>query len=153
MAQRVSAQIWTPNLPLDAKSTPVETMEELAAIPMNYRYIGLTITVLNSVYDDEDELVSQNPVEYWLIGGIQNRFWKIKHANLVPTKADLLSLSSEAVALGFEMVVQQDESNDGKVTKYWVTAIDGSNVTWSQKQYGGGEAHVIVDGEDIESED
>ena len=64
-----------------------------------------------------------------------------------------MSLSSEAVALGFEMVVQQDESNDGKVTKYWVTAIDGSNVTWSQKQYGGGEAHVIVDGEDIESED
>jgi hypothetical protein len=127
-------------------------MEELAAIPMNYRYIGLTITVLNSVYDEEDELVSQNPVEYWLIGGITNPHWKIKHANLIPTKADLLSLSSEAVALGYEMVVQHDESNEGKVTKYWVTAIDGENVTWSQKQYGGGSANVTVDGEDLESE-
>ena len=49
------------------------------------------------------------------------------------------------------MVVQQDESNEGKVTKYWVTAIDGENVTWSQKQYGGG-SNVTVDGEDLESE-
>ena len=48
------------------------------------------------------------------------------------------------------MVVQADETNDGKVTKYWVTAIDGGDVTWSRKQYG---AQVTVDGEDLESEE
>ena len=108
MAQKVSAQIWTPNLPLDAKSTPVETLEELAAIPMQYRYIGLTITVLNSVYDDEDELVSQNPVDYWLVGGLQNQYWKVKKSNIVPTKSDLNALSPNACYLGLEMVVQED---------------------------------------------
>lgn len=147
MAQKVSAQIWTPGLPLDAKSTPVETLQELAAIPMNYRYIGLTVTVLNSVYDEDDELVSQSPVDYWLVGGIQNPYWKIK-GNSVPTKSDLLAISYQACQLGTEMVVQADETNENKVTKYWVTAIDGQNVTWSQKQYG---AQVTVEGEDQES--
>lgn len=147
MAQKVSVQIWTPNLPLDAKSTPVETLQDLAAIPMNYRYIGLTVTVLNSVYDEEDELVSQNPVDYWLVGGIQNRFWRVKKSNIVPTKGDLNAIASDACFLGLEMVVQEDETNDGKVTKYWVTGIDNGTVTWSRKQYGGA---VTVDGEDLE---
>lgn len=150
MAQRVSAQIWTPNLPLDAKSTPVETVQELAGIPMQYRYVGLTITVLNSVYDDDDELVSQSPVDYWLVGGITNAFWKVKKSNIVPTKSDLNAISSGACFLGLEMVVQEDETNDNKVTKYWVTAINNGTVTWDRKQYGGGTATVPVEGEDQE---
>lgn len=147
MAQKVNAQIWTPNLPLDAKSTPVDTLQELAAIPMNYRYEGLTITVLNTVYDEDDEIVSQNPVEYWLIGGRTNAFWKVKSSNLVPDKATLLALSPSACTIGTEMVVQADETNEGKVTKYWVTAIQDNRVTWEKKEYG---ANVTIDGGDQE---
>lgn len=147
MAQKVNAQIWTPNLPLDAKSTPVDTLQELAAIPMNYRYEGLTITVLNTVYDEDDEIVSQNPVEYWLIGGRTNAFWKVKNGNLVPDKATLLALSPSACTIGIEMVVQADETNNGKVTKYWVTNIQNNTVTWEKKEYG---ANVTIDGGDQE---
>ena len=147
MAQKVNAQIWTPNLPLDAKSTPVDTLEELAAIPMSYRYEGLTVTVLNTVYDEDDEIVSQNPVEYWLVGGRTNAFWKIKKGNVVPDKATLLALSSGACSVGLEMVVQADETDGGKVTKYWVTAIENGVVTWAKKEYG---ANVTVEGADQE---
>ena len=48
------------------------------------------------------------------------------------------------------MVVQADETNEGKVTKYWVTEINNDVPVWTQKQYGGGSANVIVDGEDLE---
>ena len=128
--------------PLDAKTTPAASYEELkdaARIPIAERYVGLTVTVL-----------SPTPVEYWLIGGTRNSNWKIKTGNLIDTKENLLAISPSACTLGLEMVVQADESNEGKVTKYWVTAIDGANVTWSRKQYG---ASVTVDGEDLESEE
>lgn len=149
MAQKVLQQLYKTGGPVDIASTPVETVEELAAIPNMYRYIGLTVTVMNSVYDDDDELVSQNPVDYWLVGGIQNPFWKVKAGNIVDTKANLLAISPSACTIGLEMVVQADETNDNKVTKYWVTAIDGANVTWDRKQYG---AQVTVEGEDQETE-
>ena len=149
MAQKVLQQLYKTGGPVDIASTPVETVEELAAIPNAYRYIGLTVTVMNSVYDEDDELVSQNPVDYWLVGGIQNPFWKVKAGNIVDTKANLLAISPSACTIGLEMVVQADETNDNKVTKYWVTAIDGANVTWDRKQYG---AQVTVEGEDQETE-
>ena len=113
-------------------------------IPLAHRYVGLTVTVLNK---EEGGI----PVEYWLVGGRTNSSWKIKAGNIIDTKEHLLAISPSACTLGLEMVVQQDKSNDGKVTKYWVTAIDGGNVTWSQKQYGGG-SNVTVDGGDLESE-
>ena len=134
--------------PLDAKTTPVDSYAELASasgltrIPAAERYVGLTVTALNNGH----------PVEYWLVGGTKNRHWKIKAGNILGTKAELLALSPSACTVGLEMIVQVDETNDDKVTKYWVTAIDGENVTWERKQYGGG-ANVIVDGEDIESEE
>ena len=133
--------------PLDAKLTPADSyaeLQDLARIPVAQRYVGLTVTVLN-----KEE--GGTPVEYWLVGGKMNSSWKIKTGNIIDTKEHLLAISPSACTLGLEMVVQQDESNEGKVTKYWVTAIDGGNVTWSQKQYGGG-SNVTVDGGDLESE-
>lgn len=133
--------------PLDAKLTPADSYSDLVSagrIPLVHRYVGLTVTVLN-----KEE--GGTPVEYWLVGGKTNSSWKIKTGNIIDTKEHLLAISPSACTLGLEMVVQQDESNEGKVTKYWVTAIDGGNVTWSQKQYGGG-ANVTVDGGDLESE-
>ena len=127
--------------PLDAKMTPADSYEELtdlSRIPVAQRYVGLTVTVLNPT-----------PVEYWLVGGRTNASWKIKAGNIVDTKANLLAISSSACTVGLEMVVQADETNDNKVTKYWVTAIDGANVTWDRKQYG---AQVTIEGEDQETE-
>lgn len=127
--------------PLDAKTTPVDYYDDLKAasrIPVKERYIGLTIVVLNPA-----------PTEYWLVGGTRNPNWKIKTGNIVPTKNDLLAISASACTVGLEMIVQSDETNENKVTKYWVTAIDGANVTWEQKIYGGG-ASVPVEGEDQE---
>lgn len=137
----------TATSPLDAKLTPADSYSDLVhaqRIPLAQRYVGLTVTVLNK---GEGGI----PVEYWLVGGRTNSAWKIKAGNIIDTKEHLLAISPSACTLGLEMVVQQDESNDGKVTKYWVTAIDGGNVTWSQKQYGGG-SNVTVDGEDLEGE-
>lgn len=130
--------------PLDAKLTPAGVYEDIASksgltrIPLTHRYEGLTVTVLNNGH----------PVDFWLVGGRSNACWKVKTGNIVGTKQELLSLSSSACTIGLEMVVQEDETNDGKLTKYWVTEIDGGNVTWEKKEYG---ANVTVDGEDIES--
>lgn len=131
--------------PLDAKLTPADSYEELqdlSRIPVANRYAGMTVTVLNAN--------GGGPVDYWLVGGRTNGCWKIKAGNLIDTKAHLLAISPSACTLGLEMVVQTDETNDNKVTKYWVTAIENGVVTWSQKQYGGGGAAVTVDGEDLE---
>lgn len=129
----------TGKAPLDAKTTPADYYDDLKSasrIPVAHRYIGLTVTVLNP-----------SPVEYWLVGGVANRNWKVKN-NSVPTKADLLAISASALTLGNEMIVQADESNGGAVTKYWVTSFDGDTPVWERKQYG---AAVTVDGNDMEN--
>lgn len=134
----------TGTAPVDAKMTPAATFDELkvaARIPVAQRYVGLTVTVLNSG-------TTNIPTDYWLVGGVRNSNWKIKAGNLVDTKANLLLISPSACTIGLEMVVQADETNGGKVTKYWVTAIENGTVTWEQKRYGAG---VTVDGEDLES--
>lgn len=130
--------------PLDAKLTPADTYAELtdlARIPMAQRYVGLTVTVLNSGH----------PVEYWLVGGTSNPSWKVKAGNVVATKADLMAINSRACTVGLEMIVQVDESNDNKLTKYWVTRLEGSGSStvaiWEKKQY---EAAVPITGEDQE---
>ena len=133
--------------PLDAKTTPAEFYEDItdaARIPVAQRYEGLTVTVLKNPGS------GKTPVEYWLVGGRTNACWKITTGNVIDTKANLLRLSPSACTIGLEMVVQADETNDGKVTKYWVTAIENGVVTWTQKQYGGGAA-VTVEGEDQET--
>ena len=130
--------------PLDAKLTPADSYAELTdltRIPVAQRYVGLTVTVLNANSGG-------TPVEYWLVGGRTNASWRIKAGNIIDTKANLLAISPAACTVGLEMIVQADESNGGKLTKYWVTAIENGEVTWSQKQYG---AQVTVEGEDQES--
>ena len=130
--------------PLAAKLTPADSYAELTdltRIPVAQRYVGLTVTVLNANSGG-------TPVEYWLVGGRTNASWRIKAGNIIDTKANLLAISPAACTVGLEMIVQADESNDGKLTKYWVTAIENGEVTWSQKQYG---AQVTVEGEDQES--
>ena len=136
--------------PLDIKQTPVNSYDELllnkrnlGGIPISKRYVGMTVTVLNSD-------TTKVPGEYWLVNGTTNPCWKIKTGNVVKTKASLLAISSSACTVGLEMVVQEDESNEGKVTKYCVTDIMNGVVTWTQKQYGGGSA-VTVEGEDQET--
>lgn len=133
--------------PLDAKQTPVDsysdlllTKRDLGGIPLTKRYVGMTVTVLNS---DTTNI----PTEYWLVGGRTNACWKIKTSNVIDTKAHLLALSASACTVGLEMVVQADETNGGKVTKYWVTKIENGAPVWEKKIYGTG---VTVEGEDLE---
>lgn len=130
--------------PLDGKLAPVSTYNELIdlqRIPRKDRYVGLTVTVLN-------DGTSKLPVEYWLVGGTTNASWKIKAGNIVASKAELLAISPSACTVGLEMIVQIDETNDNKMTKYWVTGINSGTVTWEKKQY---EASVPITGEDQES--
>lgn len=135
--------------PLDIKQTPVNayselllTKRDLGGIPINKRYVGMTVTVLNTD-------TSNIPTEYWLVGGKTNASWKLKAGNIVDTKASLLAISPSACTVGLEMIVQVDESNENKLTKYWVTAVDGESVTWERKQYGA--AEISVTGEDQEN--
>jgi len=126
--------------PLDAKLTPADNYAELSdmtRIPRAQRYVGLTVTVLNS----------GSPIEYWLVGGTTNASWKIKAGNIIPSKSDLLAISPSACTVGLEMIVQNDETNENKVTKYWVTEISNGNVVWTKKEYG---SNVPITGDDQE---
>lgn len=56
---------------LDSKMMPVKTVDDLKKISLTQRFEGLTITVLND----------GNPQDYWLIGGITNKYWIPKKDN------------------------------------------------------------------------
>ena len=83
--------------PLDAKLEPVESFEDLYKIKLTDRYNGMIVTVLNNVYEyDEQEedyvLVSSNPIEYQLVGGITDDKWTEKKsgsANIKITGDDI----------------------------------------------------------------
>lgn len=125
--------------PLDAKLTPADSYAELTdmtRIPRAQRYVGLTVTVLNTG--------SGSPIEYWLVGGTTNASWKVKAGNVVPDKASLLAISPSACTVGLEMVVQSDESSDNQLSKYWVTSLNP--LTWEKKTY----ANISITGEDQE---
>ena len=69
--------------PLDAKLEPVKSFEDLYKIKLTDRYNGMIVTVLNNVYEyneeeGDDVLVSSNPIEYQLVGGITNDKWTEK---------------------------------------------------------------------------
>lgn len=126
--------------PLDAKLTPAEDYIELTdmtRIPRSERYVGLTVTVLNS----------GSPVEYWLVGGTTNKSWKIKAGNIVPDKSSLLAISPSACTIGIEMIVQVDESNDNKRTKYYVSELTDENVVWTKEEQSAG---IQITGDDME---
>lgn len=83
--------------PLDAKLEPVKSIEDLYKIKLTDRYNGMIITVLNNVfeYDEQEEdyvLVSSNPIEYQLVGGITDDKWTEKKsgsANIKITGDDI----------------------------------------------------------------
>lgn len=56
---------------IDAKMMPVKTVEDLKEIPITQRFEGYTVTVLND----------GNPRDYWLIGGVANKYWVPKTIN------------------------------------------------------------------------
>ena len=55
------------NSAVDIKNMPVNTVEDLYAIPMNERYVGLTVLVLNE------------KKEYWLLDNVSNSAWTVKN--------------------------------------------------------------------------
>ena len=83
---KVDNQMYTNgSKPLDAKLEPVKSIEDLYKIKFTDRYNGMIVTVLNNVYEyDEQEedyvLVSSNPVEYQLVGGITDDKWTEKNS-------------------------------------------------------------------------
>jgi hypothetical protein len=58
--------------PLDAKNTPVNSVEDLYKIPRAQRYEGMTVTVLD--YDGEG-----TQCDFFLDKGTANKNWKIKN--------------------------------------------------------------------------
>lgn len=63
------------NNPLDARLEPVSVPSDLNNIPMNYRYLGMTVLV-------EDYDGNGTPAEYWLVGGRGNKNWKRKNTHI-----------------------------------------------------------------------
>ncbi len=61
--------------PLDAKSTPVTTIDDLYSIPRAQRYVGMTVTVLD--WDGEG-----NSWDFWLVGGTGNNCWERKNSHI-----------------------------------------------------------------------
>lgn len=56
---------------LDSKMMPVKTVDDLKEIPITQRFEGYTVTVLND----------GNPQDYWLVGGVANKYWVPKTIN------------------------------------------------------------------------
>lgn len=55
------------NSSLDVKNMPVQSLEDLYAVPMNERYIGMT------------RLVLSEKKEYWLVDNVSNSAWTPKN--------------------------------------------------------------------------
>lgn len=61
--------------PLDTKSNPVNTLNDLYLIPRSMRYEGQTI------------YVKSEKIDYWLVGGTLNMNW-IKKIDSIPISGD-----------------------------------------------------------------
>ena len=61
--------------PLDAKLTPVATIDDLYSIPRAQRYVSMTVTVLD--WDGEG-----NSWDFWLVGGTGNNCWERKNPHI-----------------------------------------------------------------------
>ena len=98
---------------VDAKLQPVDDINGLKSISVKDRYVGMTVTVLNAVYDGEGYIISTNPIDYWLVDGTSNKCWKVKVSNTtVATYADLIALKVAEVYVGMERTVLADETQD-----------------------------------------
>lgn len=142
-------------MPLDPYTMPLDTVSDLAGIDKTHRYIGMTITVLNT---DGDGI----PVDYQLMGGINNSNWRVKRQKTsVANYAALSSLKSYEIYKGLEITVLSDENSepvgkDGEdnyiypMVKYWVVDFDSSkNPIWERQNNGGGVEYTAGDGIEI----
>lgn len=137
--------------PLDAALEPVEHISDLSSISENYRYKGMTVTVLKT--EDEKNV----PIEYYLYNGIGDFNWKIKSIGPLNTYSMIKSsLPSDYryYLVGLKVIIKKDETNDNKMTEYVVSSIDIKNktVTWERCDNGSSTApSITVEGTDIES--
>ena len=132
--------------PIDAKLAPVESYDALKEINNSYRFLGMTVVVTNS---GTGETATYLPQTYVLSSSLSNRGWKLQSGFSVPTYAHLSTLAYNAITLGLEAFVVADETDGGKMNKYWVTAIDKSSktVNWERKTYS---TELMIDGDNIE---
>ena len=108
----------------------VESYSDLADISPTNRFVGLTVTVLNTA--------TRLPIVYWLFGGTTNIFWKVKTAHLKKYD-DLNTIPSGATFLGLTVLIESDDNpdgGDGNPAEYWVTSRVDGIVTWERKSYG-----------------
>ena len=125
---------------VDGTLGPYADITELSNI--TNRFVGLTVTVL-----------SPTIMECWLTTRLKSG-WRIKRLSSVATYADLLSLSQTIftemkglVEKGMEATVKNDETNEGKVSKYVVTDVTDSGIVWERQ---GSSAGIEISGDDTE---
>lgn len=98
------------------------------------------------------------PMKIYLKGGNKFKNWQIKEIFPVPTHEALDNLATFTVGLGLpiakftkglEVTVVADEKNEGKPTKYRITAVGTApnTVTWERCD----SATITVEGADLES--
>lgn len=128
--------------PVDATLNPVASYDDLKSITSTNRFLGMTVVVTNSG-------TTKMPQTYVLSTSTLNSGWKLQSGFSVPTYASLSTLVYNAITLGLEAIVVADETDGGKMNKYWVTAIDKSSktVNWERKTYS---TELMIDGDNIE---
>ena len=137
---------------VDAALEPVGNYGGLKNVTTSARYIGMEKIVLN-----QDGATSY-PMKFYLKGGTAMKHWQIKEIFPVPTHEALDNLATFTVGLGLriakftkvlEVIVIADEQNEGKPTKYRITAVDttANIVTWERCD----SAAITVEGADMES--
>lgn len=142
---------------VDAALEPVDNYSGLTGVTATARYIGMEKIVLNNGNNQT------YPMRFFLSGSTRNAGWKIKEIFPVPTHEALDNLVTFTTGLGvpftkftigLEVIVIADEQNEGKPTKYWITAVDATAniVTWERCNGSSSAApSVTVEGEDMES--
>lgn len=142
---------------IDAATEPVDTYTGVTGVATRARYVGMEKVVINKGDG------GSYPMKFFLSGSTRNAAWKIKEIFPVQTHEALDNLVTFTTGLGvpfakftigLEVIVIADEQNEGKPTKYWITAVDATanTVTW-ERCNGSSSAvpSVTVEGEDMES--
>lgn len=137
---------------IDAATEPVDTYVGVTGIATRARYVGMEKVVINKGDG------GSYPMKFFLSGSTRNAAWKIKEIFPVQTHEALDNLVTFTTGLGvpftkftigLEVIVIADEQNEGKPTKYRITAVDttANTVTWERCD----SAAITVEGADMES--
>lgn len=138
---------------LDKALEPVSSYTDLASVPSKSRYVGMEKVVLNT----KDGV--NYPMVFYLKNGVRNTNWMIKQIfplenfNVLDTLTEtLLEIPYNRFSIGLEVTVVADETNDGKPTKYWITAIDtaSNKLTWERCNSAVSDSGVTISGNDME---